>query len=371
MSTVHGRILVIDIGTTGTRAAIVGADASVSNVAYRRTPPDTPFPGLVEFDPVALAAAAIESAAQVLATAGPVDAVGISTQRASTVVWDRATGIPVGPGLGWQDLRTVGECISAGSEHGLAIAPNQTATKAAWLLAQHDPDRRRDLCIGTIDSWLVWNLTDGVAHVTDRSNAAVSGLLRIDGTDWDDHVLEVFGIDRRSLPRVMDSSGPLAAATALPGAPLIAGLAVNLWLQCVAWSAIALALAAPARRRGAAAGIGGVLASSLGLLVALEVGLPRVLVVAAVVYCNGVKVADIDVDSAGEWAKRPGHVVWIGLYEPDMALLERIREQFSLHPLAIEDAAKADGLFTLLMGDDVPPRKTFIMTHALTATLDV
>lgn len=221
----HGRVLVIDIGTTGTRAAITHRDATVSHVVHRHTPPITPFPGLVEFDPAALAATALDVAREVLAAVGPVDAVGVTTQRASTVLWDRASGQPIGPGIGWQDLRTLGECISAKSEHGLALAPNQTATKAAWLLNNHVPNRDRDVCIGTIDSWLVWNLTEGREHVTDRTNAAITGLVELDGSDWSDRVLGMLGLDRATLPRLVDSTGGIAAATALAGAPLIAGIA--------------------------------------------------------------------------------------------------------------------------------------------------
>ena len=126
----------------------------------------------VEFDPTAMGAAVLDVANAALAAAGPVDAVGITAQRASTIVWDRSTGAPIGPGLGWQDLRTVGECITAKAAHGIALAPNQSATKFTHLLALVDPDRTRDLCLGTVDSWIIWNLTEGMAHVTDASNAS-------------------------------------------------------------------------------------------------------------------------------------------------------------------------------------------------------
>jgi len=225
VNALHGRILVIDVGTTGTRAAIVTRDSRVEHVAHRTTRPDTPFPGLVEFDAAALAAVSLELARTVLEQAGPVDAIGITCQRASTVLWDRATGRPVGPAVGWQDLRTLGECINARAQHGLVLAPNQSATKLAWLLDAHDPDRKRDLCFGTVDSWLVWNLTEGRHHVTDHTNAAITGLVKIDGSDWSDHALTALGIPRVVLPRIVDSSTPIAAATALPGAPLIAGIA--------------------------------------------------------------------------------------------------------------------------------------------------
>lgn len=173
-------ILVIDVGTTSLRAAVVDDTLRIVDLEARATPPATPFPGLVEFDPAAMAAAALDAAGAVLARTGAsVAAVGIANQRASTVLWDRATGEPVGPGLGWQDLRTVMECIAARTDHGLALAPNQSATKLAWLLATTDHATDRDLCFGTVDTWLAWTLTGGAAHVTDHTNAAVTGLLSL------------------------------------------------------------------------------------------------------------------------------------------------------------------------------------------------
>jgi glycerol kinase len=217
-------VLVVDVGTSGLRAAAVRADRSVDHVAYRPFPPATPFPGLVEVDAVELGRLVLDVATEVAGAIGPVAAVGITNQRATTVVWDRATGEPVGPGLGWQDLRTIVECLTLAGQ-GLRFAPNQSATKLGWLLDTYDKDRARDLCFGTIDSWLVWILTGGARHVTDRSNAAVTGLLRHDGSDWDDHVLEVLRVPRRMLPELVDSSGVLGPATALPDGPPIAGLA--------------------------------------------------------------------------------------------------------------------------------------------------
>lgn len=218
-------ILVIDVGTSGLRAAVVATDGSIVEVRHRRTPPSIPFPGLVEFDAGVLAAEAIDVATEVLTAAGPVAAVGIASQRASTIVWDRATGEPVGPGLGWQDLRTVGDCLTVRAEHGLTLAPNQSATKLAHLLDLHDPDRTRDLCFGTVDSWLIWNLTRGRVHVTDVTNAAVTGLLLADATGWNERVLDLFRIPGSMLPTIVDSIGVVAEADALPGAPVIAGIA--------------------------------------------------------------------------------------------------------------------------------------------------
>src|SRR5688572_33086767 len=170
-----------------------------------------------------MADAALDVARSVLAKGGPVDAVGIANQRASTVVWDRTTGEPVAPALGWQDLRTIGTCLGLQAD-GLGVAPNASATKAAHLLDEADPDRSRDLCVGTVDTWLAWQLSEGALHVTDATNAGVTGLQRGDGSDWDDRMLDALRIDRASLPQVVDSSGVLAPATALDGAPPIAAL---------------------------------------------------------------------------------------------------------------------------------------------------
>ena len=218
-------ILVVDVGTSGVRAAVVRPDATVSFDLHREVLPDSPAPGLVEFDARVLADAALDVARQVLADHGPVDAVGIANQRGSTVVWDRATGEPVGPGLGWQDLRTVGECLMLAAE-GLRVAPNVSATKVGWLLEQFDPDRSRDLCFGTVDSWIAWNLTEGALHVTDLSNAGVTGLVNLDGTpQWSARALELLRIPEAMLPTIVDSTGELGEATALPGTPPIAGIA--------------------------------------------------------------------------------------------------------------------------------------------------
>lgn len=146
--------LVVDVGTSGLRAAVVDGGGAVRGLEYRAFPRSTPFPGLVEFDGAAMAEAVLEVATRSLATSGPVAAVGITNQRASTLVWDRGSGEPIGPGLGWQDLRTVFDCINAKSEHGLPLAPNQSATKVAWLLNNIAGARGRDLCFGTVDSWL-------------------------------------------------------------------------------------------------------------------------------------------------------------------------------------------------------------------------
>ncbi|MBA2283336.1 MAG: glycerol kinase [Acidimicrobiia bacterium] len=219
-----GPILVVDIGTSSVRGSIVAADGTVAHEHRRATLPDSPMDGLVEFDARALADAAFEVAGAALSTGGPVAAVGIANQRASTVVWDRATGEPVGPALGWQDLRTIGACLAV-REQGYRIAPNASATKLSHLLDEHDPDRSRDLCFGTVDTWIAWVLSGGALHVTDATNAGVTGLTSAAGDAWDPGVLAALRIPAGCLPAIVDSSGVVGAASALDGSPPIAGMA--------------------------------------------------------------------------------------------------------------------------------------------------
>ncbi len=186
--------------------------------------PSSPNQGFVEFDPVEMADAVLEVASRTLADSGPVRAVGIANQRASTIVWERRTGRPVGPGIGWQDLRTVMSCLML-REQGIRVAPNASATKLAFLLDMADPGRERDLCFGTVDSWVAWTLSEGSAHITDASNAAVTALLAADGGGWDAQILDALGIPEAVLPRIVDSTGIAGVASALEGSPPIAGIA--------------------------------------------------------------------------------------------------------------------------------------------------
>jgi len=223
-------LLVVDVGTSGVRAAVVRPDATVAHVHHRAVLPSTPAPGLVEVDATAVAAAVRETAAAARADGGPVGGVGIANQRATTVVWDRATGAPVAPGQGWQDLRTVVTCLTLQAE-GLRLAPNMSATKVAAILDEVDPDRTRaaagELCFGTVDSWVAWTLSGGGVHVTDPTNAAVTGLVRLGdgGWEWDPDVLSALGIPEVMLPTIVDSSGPVGEADAVAGGPPICGMA--------------------------------------------------------------------------------------------------------------------------------------------------
>jgi glycerol kinase len=217
-------ILVVDVGTSGVRAAVVGPDAEVGPVAYREVLPVSPAPMFVEFDATAMASAVLDVAGEALEASGQVEAVGIANQRSSTILWDRQTGQPVGPGVGWQDVRTAGVCLAL-RQKGFRLAPNESATKLAFLLDMADPDRSRDLCFGTVDTWVAWTLSGGEVHVTDFTNAGLTGLLELDASGWNPAVLDELRIPSSVLPTLVDSSGVVGQASALPGAPPIAGLA--------------------------------------------------------------------------------------------------------------------------------------------------
>ena len=224
-------ILVIDVGSSAVRGSVTRPDGTVVARRQLAVPAQRPMAGLVELDGAVLARAVLEVARSCLAEAGPVAGVGVANQRGTTLVWDAATGEPIGPALSWQDLRTAGTCLELQAE-GLRLAPNESATKLAWLLDAFDPDRRRDLRFGTLDTWVIWQLTGGRAHVTDPTNAAITGLLPTEavlaGTAaiaWDPYRLQRFRVAEACMAKVVPSSGTVAEASALPGAPPICGIA--------------------------------------------------------------------------------------------------------------------------------------------------
>jgi glycerol kinase len=234
VSTTGGSILVVDVGTSSIRAAVVRPDATVEHEHRLALLPDTPAPGLVEFDAEQMAEAALAVATAALAEGGPVAGVGIANQRASSIVWERASGKPLAPGIGWQDLRTVGTCLALQAD-GIRLAPNASATKVMAILDEVDPERGRaeagELCFGTVDTWVAWTLAGGAAagtdalHVTDATNAAVTALVDPATLTWDEPLLQRLRIPRAMLPTVVDSSGAVGLATALVGAPPVCGIA--------------------------------------------------------------------------------------------------------------------------------------------------
>ena len=217
-------VLVIDVGTTGVRAAVVTEHGTVSDLHYEKFAPSSPSPGLVEFDADRLGELCLLLATKAISEVGPVSCVGITNQRASTIAWDVSTGNAIAPAIGWQDLRTVGQCIEARAKHGIAVAPNQTATKAQWLLQQVDKSTRSRIRFSTVESWVAHVLSNGSIHVTDHTNAAVTGLYDPRTNEWSDEWCQVFGVEPASMPAIVPSIGVVGNATRLPGSPVITGM---------------------------------------------------------------------------------------------------------------------------------------------------
>jgi glycerol kinase len=237
-------ILALDQGTTSSRALVFDHDGTIRGLAQKEFRQFFPAPGLVEHDAEEIWASqlgvAVEAIARAGVTAADIAAIGITNQRETTVVWDRATGRPIHHAIVWQDRRTAGECDllrARGHEPafraktGLVLDPYFSGTKLAWLL-DHVPGARAraeagELAFGTIDSWLVWNLTGGERHLTDVSNASRTLLFNIHDGTWDQELLELLRIPPSILPEVVDSSqvyGRTAASIFAARVP-IAGMA--------------------------------------------------------------------------------------------------------------------------------------------------
>jgi glycerol kinase len=226
-------LLAIDQGTTGTTCLVVDGALRVRGRGYREIRQHFPRPGWVEHDPEEIWESAQAAARDALAHAGvsaaELAAVGITNQRETTVVWERSTGRPLQRAIVWQDRRTADRCRELPRElirerTGLVPDPYFSATKLEWILQRSAP-AQRELAFGTIDSWLVWKLTDGEEHVVDRTNASRTLLFGLDLLDWDDELLSLFGVERELLPRIVDSSGIVGHASLLGAEVPIAGLA--------------------------------------------------------------------------------------------------------------------------------------------------
>src|SRR2546423_1723592 len=235
-------ILALDQGTTSSRAIIFDHAGSNKAVAQKEFPQIFPQPGWVEHNANDIWSAQAGVAAQALAQAGlgtgDIAAIGITNQRETTVVWDRKTGKPICNAIVWQDRRTAAVCDrlkARGLEKlirkktGLVLDAYFSGTKLQWIL-QHVPGARAranagELAFGTVDSWLVWNLTGGKKHVTDASNASRTMLLDIKTGDWDDELLGLFEVPRSILPEVRSSSEAYGQATHFSPAIPIAGIA--------------------------------------------------------------------------------------------------------------------------------------------------
>jgi glycerol kinase len=225
-------LLAVDQGTTGTTCLVVGDGLEVAGRGHAPVDVATPRPGWVEQDPRDLWASVERAAALALADAGiaarDLEAVGIANQRETTVVWDRRTGDAVHPAIVWQDRRTADRCRELPAERiraltGLTPDPYFSATKLEWILRAHGSSE--GLAFGTVDSWLVWLLTDGAVHATDTSNASRTMLLDLDTLDWSDELLDLFGVSRALLPSVHSSAEVIGEGTLLGATLPIAALA--------------------------------------------------------------------------------------------------------------------------------------------------
>jgi glycerol kinase len=220
-------ILALDQGTTGSTALVIDQEGSVLGRGYREFPQHFPRPGWVEHDPGEIFRSAIDAIREALAVSGerPV-ALGITNQRETVVLWDRKTLVPAAPAIVWQDRRTTERCLelrAAGLEPllrertGLVADPYFSATKLEWLL--RDPGLRSragkgELAAGTVESWLVAKLTAGQVHVTDHTNASRTLLYGLHAREWDEELLQLFGIPREVLPDIVSSSGVIAETSA-------------------------------------------------------------------------------------------------------------------------------------------------------------
>jgi glycerol kinase len=226
-------LLAIDQGTTGTTCLVVDPELRVRGRGYREIRQHFPQPGWVEHDPDEIWASVEQTAGEALAAggvaAGDLDAIGITNQRETTVVWERRNGTPVHPAIVWQDRRTAERCAQIPADlirerTGLVPDPYFSATKLEWLLG-HVEQPQDALAFGTVDSWLVWKLTGGAAHVTDVTNASRTMLFGLGTGEWDEELLTLFGVDRAGLPEVVPSAGVVAEASILGATVPVAGIA--------------------------------------------------------------------------------------------------------------------------------------------------
>jgi glycerol kinase len=213
-------VLALDAGTSSSRALLFDAHGQAVATAQSEFTQYFPREGWVEHDPEEIWTTQLQALMSVMDGVNPHDvaAVGITNQRETTVVWERATGRPVYPAIVWQDKRTAGDCAEMDRHHsqlfrqrtGLLLDPYFSGTKLAWILRQHPDHHARaqsgELLFGTIDTWLIWKLTGGAVHATDASNASRTLMFDIHRGQWDTELLGILGIPLTMLPEVCDSS---------------------------------------------------------------------------------------------------------------------------------------------------------------------
>src|ERR1700689_173789 len=237
-------ILALDQGTTSLRAILFDEAGAIAAVAQHEFQQFYPQAGWVEHDPAEILTSQMSCAVEALGKVGArprdVAAIGITNQRETVIVWERATGKPIHPAIVWQDRRTAAQCKaleesgageSVSSKTGLVLDPYFSATKVRWILDHVEGARARaergELAFGTVDSWLIWHLTSGQKHVTDVTNASRTLLFNVVKGEWDTELLRIFDVPASLLPEVVWSSekvGEVTTTLGLGGVP-IAGIA--------------------------------------------------------------------------------------------------------------------------------------------------
>jgi glycerol kinase len=237
-------VLALDQGTTGSTALVVDPDGAMCGRGYAELPQHFPRPGWVEHDPEEIWQTTVDALGRAVAAAGigaaEIAAIGITNQRETTIVWERASGRPVYNAIVWQCRRTAALCErirAAGAEPlirqrtGLVVDPYFSGTKIRWLLDEvpglRERAERGELCFGTVDSWLLWRLTGGAVHATDPSNASRTLCFDIRTLEWNEELCRILGVPMSLLPRVLPSAGVFGetARGALPAGIPVAGIA--------------------------------------------------------------------------------------------------------------------------------------------------
>ncbi|MEP6823302.1 MAG: FGGY family carbohydrate kinase, partial [Ramlibacter sp.] len=234
-------LLALDQGTSSSRSIVFSPDGQIVAMAQQELPQIYPQPGWVEHDPMEIWRTQLATAREVLSRAGlkagDIRALGITNQRETTVLWNRKTGRPIHHAIVWQDrraeptcaqLRAQGHAPMIQSKTGLLIDAYFSGTKLGWLLdnvpGARDQAERGELAFGTVDSWLLWQLTEGGLHATDVSNASRTMLFNVHSNTWDDELLKLLGIPAALMPSVLPSSAVYGETRpALLGAPIAIG----------------------------------------------------------------------------------------------------------------------------------------------------
>jgi glycerol kinase len=233
-------VIAIDAGTTGVRSRAIFADGRASVSSYREFPQYFPQPGWVEHDALEILFAVRKTLSEVIAQLAAlpnaqIAAIGITNQRETIVAWDKSTGVPFGRAIVWQDRRTADRCTdllpmlaTVRATTGLVLDPYFSGSKVQWMIKNGQAPRSDDLAVGTIDSWIIWNLTGGNSFVTDPSNASRTMLFDINNMHWSEQMCDTFDVPIASLPTIVPSSGRCGVTQSfenIPGNIPISGIA--------------------------------------------------------------------------------------------------------------------------------------------------